>query len=852
MNPTENRSQKGARRARERRRLGVLGVLLCALTTLHCSNPGSGPGSGPTPEPEAAPVALAISPSNPQVAHETAQAFTVQGLFADGQSQDVTARVRWTVRDAAGHTMPTSADGILPFAQPGRYVVTAEYAGRALSTPVMVTAATLSSISVSPSTPKVPKGMTKAFTATAKFSDGTTQDVTKMAAWSVKDTVGTNVATVDTTGVATATEVGKTRVSARFMTKSSYTTMEVTPATLLTLAVSPSSPTIAKGTSEVFTARGTFSDGSVTDLTSLVTWAVADVMGSGVASIDSSGKAFGKAQGVAAVSAEYLDIVTETRLTVTAAAVASLSLTPGSASIAKGTTQRFTAVASLTDATTQDVTAVAAWSAMDLDGIGVASVDSSGTARGNNIGRSRIRVTYGGKSVESVLQVTPAVLTALAVEPASTSIALGLSKSLRAVGTYSDGSTLDLSASVLWSATDVTGTSVVSVTSTGLVIGLARGQARIDATFATRTASTLVEVTGAVVTSLAVTPASVTIAKGTTQQFTATASLSDGSKQDVSALATWVIRDVSGTGVASVDSKGLASAKALGTAELQVTHAGFEMTAQLIVSEFSIFRAMTTNNIWGIWGAAEDDIWSVGALGTVLHWDGTSWKSEPSGYTGYVSSVWGSGSKDVWFGCENGSLLHWDGSKISTVSTGLTGWALGLWGSGASDIWAVDSNTLTHWNGTTWTTSRLPSGVYGYALWGTGPRDVWAAGSGGATAHFDGTSWTSVRTPATESLWGIGGSGPRDVWAVGNNGTIVRYDGTAWNKIPSPKTSWLVSVASRGPSDAWIAGWDGTILRWDGSRWLTVPVPTTEHLLGTWLGPTSVWISGFNGLTLRR
>jgi hypothetical protein len=58
------------------------------------------------------------------------------------------------------------------------------------------------------------------------------------------------------------------------MGSSATTPLEVTTATLITLAVSPSNPTIVKGSSQAFAARGTYSDGTVQDLTGEVDWAV--------------------------------------------------------------------------------------------------------------------------------------------------------------------------------------------------------------------------------------------------------------------------------------------------------------------------------------------------------------------------------------------------------------------------------------------------------------------------------------------------------------------------------------------------------------------------------------------------
>ena len=150
--------------------------------------------------------------------------------------------------------------GLLELGQPGRYLVTAHYQGRELTTPLTVTAATVKSVAVSPSAASVVKGMTQQFTATATFSDGTTQDVSSLTAWEVKDLSGTGVAAIDTAGLFTAKSVGQATVTIRYKSRASSTKVTVTAATLTALALSPAAPTIAKGSSQRFVATGIFSD----------------------------------------------------------------------------------------------------------------------------------------------------------------------------------------------------------------------------------------------------------------------------------------------------------------------------------------------------------------------------------------------------------------------------------------------------------------------------------------------------------------------------------------------------------------------------------------------------------------
>ena len=52
-------------------------------------------------------------------------------------------------------------------------------------------------------------------------------------------------------------------------------TVTVTPATLASIALSPTNPSVSKGLNEQFTATGTYTDGTTANLTTQVTWASA-------------------------------------------------------------------------------------------------------------------------------------------------------------------------------------------------------------------------------------------------------------------------------------------------------------------------------------------------------------------------------------------------------------------------------------------------------------------------------------------------------------------------------------------------------------------------------------------------
>ncbi len=102
--------------------------------------------------------------------------------------------------------------------------------------------ATLVSIGVTPANPNLPQGLTGQFTATGTYSDNSTQDLTAQVAWSSSNT---GVATIDSAGLATSVAGGAPTITATLGLVSGNTTLTVTNATLSSIAVTPTNPSIA-------------------------------------------------------------------------------------------------------------------------------------------------------------------------------------------------------------------------------------------------------------------------------------------------------------------------------------------------------------------------------------------------------------------------------------------------------------------------------------------------------------------------------------------------------------------------------------------------------------------------------
>ncbi|MBI3748934.1 MAG: Ig-like domain-containing protein [Chloroflexi bacterium] len=169
----------------------------------------------------------------------------------------------------------------------------------------------ITSIDVTPTTPTIPNGTDRQFTATGTYSDGSTADITGSAIWASATPA---VATIGGTGLAHAVGQGTSSISASLDGVSGSTLLTVGPPTLVSIAVTPSKSSIPAGANQQFTATGSYSDASTLDLSASVSWASAN---SSVATISASGLAHGVSKGSSSMSATLGAVSGSTLLTVT-------------------------------------------------------------------------------------------------------------------------------------------------------------------------------------------------------------------------------------------------------------------------------------------------------------------------------------------------------------------------------------------------------------------------------------------------------------------------------------------------------------------------------------------------------
>lgn len=130
---------------------------------------------------------IEIEPASAELLQGTEFTFAATGYYDDGRSQDITGDSEWTSADAT--VASVRAGGIVTAESAGTTMITASLDGVAESAAVEVNRQVeLESIEVSPAEVRLFLEGSQQFNATAHYSDGSMQVVTKDATWLSSDT----------------------------------------------------------------------------------------------------------------------------------------------------------------------------------------------------------------------------------------------------------------------------------------------------------------------------------------------------------------------------------------------------------------------------------------------------------------------------------------------------------------------------------------------------------------------------------------------------------------------------------------------------------------------------------------
>ena len=264
----------------------------------------------------------------------------------------------------------------------------------------------LTTVTVSLSVATIQVGQTATASALGFDQNGGSFGIGSVA-WST----GSNaIATVTASGVVTGVAPGQVAISATVGSRTGQQSLTVIQVPVGSVTVAPAAVTLAVGATQQLTASTLDASGNALSGRA-ITWTTSD---STKAKVNAAGLVTAANSGIATITATSEGKSGTSAITVGLPAVASVSITPATASLAIGGTQQLTAT--LSDANGNVVTGrVILWTSSDPT---KATVTSSGLVTATANGNTVVTATSEGKSASASVTVATAAIAVSSITPA--------------------------------------------------------------------------------------------------------------------------------------------------------------------------------------------------------------------------------------------------------------------------------------------------------------------------------------------------------------------------------------------------------------------------------------------------
>lgn len=449
------------------------------------------------------------------------------------------------------------------------------------STPGTVPSGTVSStkvltVEIAPQSPSITIGSTIQLITSLKDEGG--KSVNSGIGDVQWESSNASVATVSSSGLVTGISVGSATLTVRFIDNVGWkdalgtVMLRVSDQKVSSVAINPQIINVGIGQSSQILAVSKDANGdTITGLS--IAWASSNVA---VATVSSTGLVTGVSKGESTIIASVGGVSASGSVLVTDVSASSIEITPNKGTLSIGQSSQLSA--RLKDAQGNIVAGRdVSWSSSDT---AIVTVSNAGMLTAISDGESTITASVEGVSGFATVTVSGAPVASISVSAQSASISVGQTQQLTASVSDAGGNILN-DRIMSWTTSNEAS---ATVSNAGLVTGIALGSSTITGTSEGKSATVVVEVSVSPVSSVSVTPQSVKLSAGQTQQLSETVTDKDGN-----VLSGFVII-WSSTNSASVtvSNTGLITGIAPGSSSITATIEGKIATASVNVTKAAV------------------------------------------------------------------------------------------------------------------------------------------------------------------------------------------------------------------------------------------------------------------------
>lgn len=258
------------------------------------------------------------------------------------------------------------------------------------------------------------------------------------------------------------------------------------------------------------------------------------------------------------------------------------------------------------------------------------------------------------------------------------------------------------------------------------------------------------------------------------------------------------------------------------------------------------------NSIEELWAGSPDDALMLGS--PTHRFDGERFVLEDLGTTDpvYLRAAWGD-ADDLFAVGAGGTIMHYDGEHWRRMTSNTTATFFDVWGSSSDNVLAVAyDGVLMRFNGWTW--GGIPTGTTEHltSVWGSDEHGVYVGGYGNTMLHFDGIDWAAIDTGGQGIFWDIFGFSDGNVYSTSHRGLLVG-DSLGWREeeidVTRPNTG-IRALHGTSPDNLFGADYDW-FAHYDGREWTPLqPGPQSGVQAVLALGPRDVLVA-YNTAVLR-
>lgn len=247
------------------------------------------------------------------------------------------------------------------------------------------------------------------------------------------------------------------------------------------------------------------------------------------------------------------------------------------------------------------------------------------------------------------------------------------------------------------------------------------------------------------------------------------------------------------------------------------------------VYNWSQMPVAVASNFQDVFVLDDDNAWTVGSDGVILHYIVDGWVEETSGVNKVLRSVYMTADNAGWAVGNGGTILQYDGAAWTSVTAMIDDETEET--EDLLSVFMIDETTgylagvsgyIHKYDGTSWGNPDS-TGKEITSLYFIDANTGWATCDDGTILKYDGTEWTSEFV-ADKTLNDICMLNNSYGIAVGKNGGIYHYDGTEWtvNELIVSRNNFnreLTSVFIFNENKAYGTCKDGYLMEYNGSLW---------------------------------